>query len=106
MADTATSAEAYLKTYRAVQASVMPASAPTDYTQGVAYYSQRAATEREARLRAERRARGWRTTALYGAALTLGIHGAKTLALWPIGVALALVVLAVWLNVTETEDGR
>lgn len=104
MSETATSADQYLRTYRAVRASVVPASAPADYTQGVAYYSHLAATEREARLRAERRARGWRTAALYVTALALGIHGAKTLALWPIGVALALVVLAVWLNVTE--DGR
>ncbi len=97
MSDTATSVERYLRRH------VPP---PPAYSLDTAHYSHLAATEREARLRAERRARGWRTTALYGAALTLGIHGAKALALWSIGVALALVVLAVWLNVTETEDGR
>lgn len=104
---TANSAERYLRTVRAVRASVVcQTPPPPPYAHDTAHYSQIAAGERERRLRAERRARGWRTAALYSTAIALGIHGTKALALWAIGVALALVVLAVWLNVTETEEQR
>jgi hypothetical protein len=90
---TSTSAEHYLRTVRAVRASVEPT--PPPYAESVSFYSQRAATEHEARRRAEQRARAWRSAYLLTLATVLVLAGGERQSVVMVAAGVVLVVVAV-----------
>lgn len=82
-----------------------PTAAPprADYGLTAAHYSMLAATEREGRLRAERRARRWRSLCLAALGLALYAAGVATPHTWALAAGVALVAVAVATHHTEGQ---